>query len=91
MCNIENDNIQGITLELSDLDLGLWEKLWISGKGVGFCWWNGLWESGITWYLYKMRGMWERWVAIRGCFWWFWYGDKKYFTVIFKSVSKNTS
>lgn len=35
----------GVCLGRSDLGLGLWRGMWISGKWLGICWWEGLWKS----------------------------------------------
>ena len=49
-----NEYINRICYLFDDWGLGCGEVLWISGKGVGFCYWEGLWISwrrlcGINW------------------------------------------
>ena len=39
-------NSIGLGLGFDDWDLGLWKGLWKSGKMVGICWWERVWESG---------------------------------------------
>ena len=52
----ENDNVSGIYYLLDDWGLGCGEVLWISGKGVGIFYWEGLWRS---WRKGKSKEFWE--------------------------------
>ena len=45
-CISEIRNNIGLGLGFDDWVLGLWKRLWISGRGVGICLGMGLWESG---------------------------------------------
>jgi hypothetical protein len=66
-----NGYMVGIGLWVGDLWIGCGEVLWISGEGVGICWWDGLWKSDgsvVGWRVWGHEGcvVWG-WRGLVGC------------------------